>query len=179
MREGSYGIYNPIARATMAKKKTIFWLALLLPVIALFEIASYAIVKKTVPSRILQRVYAEKRLVHSDHTANGGSKPRFVHAGAATDQAAGLVLFHPVLGWDYPPGLFYEDALGRSYSHGPRGERRCVTKFDTSLIATYGDSFTYCADVSDENTWQYFLGKNSEPTCSISGSEVTGPIRRC
>ena len=68
-------------------------------------------------------------------------------------------MFHPVLGWDYPPNIIYQDIDDIIYHHGAHGERRTCTSYGTTLIATYGDSFTYCANVRDEDTWQTFLAR--------------------
>ncbi len=140
------------------KKKIAFWLFLFVPVIVAFETASYVIIKMDVPSRIVHRIETKELLMGVEQARPAMDRPRLVRASATKDQADGLTLYHPVLGWDFPPGLVYEDAEGIPYSHGARGERHCCTSFDTTLIATYGDSFTYCAEVGDENTWQTFLG---------------------
>ncbi|MGB6065707.1 MAG: hypothetical protein WBG50_12940 [Desulfomonilaceae bacterium] len=140
-------------------KKIAFWLILFVPVIVVLEAASYIVVKRSVPSRILHRTEHKQLLMEAAQSRPAGERPRLVRAAAVKDQADGLTLYHPVLGWDFPSGLRYGDAGGVHYSHGALGERRCCTSFDTTLIATYGDSFTYCAEVGDENTWQTFLGE--------------------
>ncbi len=137
----------------------VFWLLLLAPVIALFETASYVIIKRTVPSRILLRVHGENSISRIKQSRQSVERPRIVQASAPGIQTDGSTLFHPALGWDYPPGLVYEDFAGITFSHGPGGERRCLTDYDTTLISTYGDSFTYCAEVGDSDTWQTTLGK--------------------
>ncbi|MBI5252121.1 MAG: SGNH/GDSL hydrolase family protein [Desulfomonile tiedjei] len=147
------------ARIENGLKTLAFWLMLFVPVFAVFELASHIIVKRAVPSRILHRAYGGESVALVKQAKHSADSPRVVRAVATTNQADGLALFHPVLGWDYPPGLNYEDNEGISYSHGMQGERRCVTDFDTTLIASYGDSFTYCAGVTDEHTWQNFLGE--------------------
>jgi hypothetical protein len=145
----------PVKRAL---KKLVFWLLLFVPVLAVFETASYIIIKRTVPSRILHRVPPDESAVSAMRDRHAADKPVFIKATASGNVTPGLMLFHPALGWDYPPGLAYEDAQGISYSHGIQGERRCTTGFNTALIATYGDSFTYCDNAGDEDTWQNFLG---------------------
>ncbi len=70
----------------------------------------------------------------------------------------GRLLFHPILGWDYPPDLIYQDHKVL-YTHGCWGERLTCTSFPETLISTYGDSFVYCAGVGDEQTWQSYLAR--------------------
>jgi hypothetical protein len=140
-------------------KKMVFWLLLFVPVLAICETASYIIIKRAVPSRILHRVRPREVTTSASQLGHAADKPKFMKAAASGNAPPGLMLFHSALGWDYPPGLAYEDAQGVSYCHGPQGERRCTTDYDTTLIATYGDSFTYCLSAGDEDTWQNFLGK--------------------
>ncbi len=134
-----------------------FWLLLFMPVIAFFEIASYTIIKRTVPSRILRRVNGDNSNSPIMHA--GQSMERRVKGSSQKHGVDAMTLFHSVLGWDYPPDLVYKNFAGVTFSHGPGGERRCVTNYDTTLISTYGDSFTYCAEVGDGDTWQTGLGE--------------------
>ncbi len=126
---------------------------------AVFEAASYIMVKRTVPSRILYRAFNGESVARVKQAGYPQDWPRLVRAAATGNQGGSLVLFHPVLGWDYPQRLIYEDAAGVSYSHGSQGERLCLTNFDTTLISAYGDSFAYCAEVGDKDTWENFLGE--------------------
>lgn len=129
-----------------------------LPVLAAIETASYIIIKRTIPSRILHRTLCEDSLERIRQARQTTERPKLLRAAATRNQADAVTLFHPLLGWDYPPGLEYEDARGILYTHGIQGERRCTTGFDTTLISTYGDSFTYCDEVGDSDTWQTYLG---------------------
>ena len=74
--------------------------------------------------------------------------------------------YHPVLGWDYRPHERVEDrnCLGEAWtdSHNPDGSRVNPLQFGSTLVATYGDSFTLGAEVQDNGTWQYFLTESLE-----------------
>jgi hypothetical protein len=93
------------------------------------------------------------------HAGQSIERRRIVQASAPKNEVDAMTLFHSTLGWDYPPNLVYENFAGVTFSHGPGGERRCLTNYDTTLISTYGDSFTYCAEVGDGDTWQTVLGE--------------------
>ncbi len=69
------------------------------------------------------------------------------------------ILFHPVLGWDYPPNLVYQDYENVQYTHGSLGERITCTSFPKTLISTYGDSCVHCEEVGDQETWQTRLAE--------------------
>jgi hypothetical protein len=177
----SYSLHRKLSAqlnySGMAKrlKKWTFWLLLFVPVLVAIETASYTIIKRTIPSRILVRAQGGEALARVRQTRQAMEPPRLVQAGATKHQTDTLVLFHPVLGWDYPPRLVYKDAKGVSYSHGSQGERRCSTEFDTTLIATYGDSFTYCDEVGDANTWQTFLAEKLQTNVLNFGVCGHGP----
>jgi hypothetical protein len=69
------------------------------------------------------------------------------------------ILYHPVLGWDYPPDLIYQDRQNVRYTHGPLGERITCTSFPQTLISAYGDSFVHCDEVEDRETWETYLAE--------------------
>ncbi len=66
-------------------------------------------------------------------------------------------IFSKELGWFYPPNFVFQDQLGVVYRHGQLGERITRTYYPYDLIASYGDSFTHCNEVKDDDTWQTFL----------------------
>jgi len=144
-------------------KRLIFWMIAVLLVIAALEVFSLVICRRFIPSRIAGRtayrsaedyIAAFKRARGERiRRAEGRNDP-----GREKDRER-LRMFHRVLGWDYPPSVEYKDVNGIRYSHGPWGERRTCTSFRTNLIATFGDSFTYCSDVEDCRTWQTYLAK--------------------
>lgn len=39
------------------------------------------------------------------------------------------------------------------------GERERVIYYNDSIMSTFGDSFTYCDDVNDSQTWEFYLSK--------------------
>ena len=70
--------------------------------------------------------------------------------------------FHdPVLGWDYEPLTEYQfqNTVGEPYavSFDADGSRSDGLPSKQLLINTYGDSFTWCDEVDNDQTWQYFL----------------------
>ena len=127
------------------------------------EAASYVLVNHTVPARIAARVgrgnldfHLANRKRLQTHRLNPAPNPVGTYESPSVSVGE-FKMFHPVLGWDYPPNSSYQGIDNIAYSHGPEGERRTCTSYPTTLIATYGDSFTYCANVRDEETWQTFL----------------------
>lgn len=56
-----------------------------------------------------------------------------------------LGFYDPVLGWN------------NSYDKTPYKERRRIVAYDKPLMATFGDSFTHCDEVSFQETWQTYL----------------------
>ncbi len=54
--------------------------------------------------------------------------------------------FHPTLGWKTPHAT-------------PFGERPRPVDYPDALLATFGDSYTYCAGVADGETWQTHLAR--------------------
>ncbi|MCX5815345.1 MAG: hypothetical protein NTX75_03760 [Proteobacteria bacterium] len=64
--------------------------------------------------------------------------------------------FDPVLGWIMVPysSKIYEDW---SYHIDHNGARSNNSSKNMAYISTYGDSFTFCNQVCDDETWQYYL----------------------
>jgi hypothetical protein len=54
--------------------------------------------------------------------------------------------FHPVLGWK----------TTFKTSHGQRPQ---PVAYDEDIMATFGDSYTFCAEVNDDETWQSLLAQ--------------------
>jgi hypothetical protein len=136
-------------------KKAAFTLIAALMVMCFVEFLAWAALTRIVPSRLRNRAAfrAPEDYIRAYRNAVLGS-------GASGVLSRDLRMFHPDLGWDYPPNFHYKDERGVSYRHGPHGERSDgAFPFDTALIATYGDSFCYCADVGDPETWQTYLGE--------------------
>ena len=60
------------------------------------------------------------------------------------------------LGWDRKPNTSGKDSTS-SFSIDKNGSRKLLLKFDKMKISTFGDSYTFCRQVNDNQTWQYFL----------------------
>jgi hypothetical protein len=147
-------------------KKICFALIALLPLVILLELSSFIVIKNCVPSRIQARLGRGTIEYHIAQRPRARRyQPRFIRKpsnaqGLPSDESSSLMMFDANLGWDYPAGVVYRDIDGITYSHGPRGERVTRTSYGTSLVSTYGDSFTYGTDVKDGETWETFLGEN-------------------
>ena len=147
----------------LSRGKTIFfWIVLVFILFCLVELLAYVVITSCIPSRIRVRVGngdAELRVKERQQFLS--TKPTIIHHPESSKKHQGklnspAMIFNGELGWDYPPHIVYEIS-GKIYSHGPLGERINVNNYDTTTIATYGDSFTYCAEVGDSDTWQTFL----------------------
>lgn len=144
-------------------KAACFRLIALLPLLVILELLSYLALENNVPSRIRGRVGRGDVRYQLALRHNGGPAGPVVVRAVAGNEARNplnesvLVMFHPVLGWDYRPDLVYKDADGIEYHHDRDGARHTCTSFPTSLVASYGDSFTYCSNVPDDKTWQTAL----------------------
>ncbi len=164
-------------RPLSKKKVFFFWTLILLILFSLSEILSYVIITSAIPSRIKVRIGkgdAELRVKQREEFSSAG--PRIIRPPQGVDikdiNSETLLLFNPHLGWDYPPNIVYE-LSGDIYSHGPNGERINATNYGATSIATYGDSFTYGAEVGDAETWQTFLAskiKSNVLNFGIGGS---------
>ncbi len=147
-------------------KTVVFWLLALIPLVVVLEIASYFMITKSVPTRIRSRHGRGSIEAHLREMQTAPSQlPQIINNPKVHDKrqqsygTRGRLLFHPVLGWDYPPNLIYNDPNNVLYTHGPWGERLTCTSFPETLISTYGDSFVYCMRVSDDQTWQTYLAQ--------------------
>lgn len=147
-------------------KRIFFWTLIVLVVAACMELFAMIICRRVIPARVIHRTAF--RSAQDYIGAYKEARRKIAEQAAVTKEAketqgqSGIKMFHPVLGWDYPPGVEYTDPAGVAYRHGPLGERRTCTSFSNDLIATYGDSFTYCSDVEDCHTWQTCLGEMIE-----------------
>jgi hypothetical protein len=91
--------------------------------------------------------------------------------------------YDPLLGWDNRPNGTERDtnSAGRLVvaSYAFDGARRDGLPGKANLIATYGDSFTACAEVNDDETWQFYLEKQLVTRLRILGWLATAQIRPC
>ncbi len=144
-------------------KRIIFWCLIYVPLVLLLEVTAYVLLDRAIPTRIKSRVAGDHVSHRADTLPHAVSRePRFRKASAPhersiVDPQKAPRMYHPELGWDYPPYSIYTDHNGIAHKHGPGGERLTCTSFPTSDIATYGDSFTHCEEVADEHTWQTLL----------------------
>ncbi len=68
--------------------------------------------------------------------------------------------FSRELGWDRRPGSKgIENNLGKisHFTISEHGYRNSENNFNNSKISTFGDSYTFCRYVSDNETWQHYL----------------------
>jgi len=94
-------------------------------------------------------------------------KERFVYHAKVNDQyfkniilnnhskERASYLSNNILGWD-EKGVKLDLGKGGGIVSV---SRRTPYKSKTYTISTYGDSFTYCQDVTDDQTWQYYLSE--------------------
>lgn len=72
--------------------------------------------------------------------------------------------YHPLLGWDNKPGTAATDknCMGEPWteSFGADGARSSPLDFDSTLIASYGDSYVKGGEVNDDQTWQFQLSRD-------------------
>ena len=72
--------------------------------------------------------------------------------------------YDPELGWNRKPNTFHEEigknGVSTKWTINSKGERNNPGFEKTSSeISCYGDSFTFCRQVNDNETWEYFLSK--------------------
>tara|TARA_B100001093_G_scaffold520394_1_gene615404 strand:- start:2577 stop:3791 length:1215 start_codon:yes stop_codon:yes gene_type:complete len=70
--------------------------------------------------------------------------------------------FHPELGWYRKPGSTGEEVGVNGkvfYSIDTDGSRKKIFANKPTKIATFGDSFAFCRQVNDEDTWQSQISK--------------------
>jgi hypothetical protein len=70
--------------------------------------------------------------------------------------------FDPDLGW-------------RTYHATPFGERPRPVTYDRALLSTFGDSFTYCDEVEDGESWQTLLAARLRADVYNFGNNAYGP----
>jgi len=65
------------------------------------------------------------------------------------------------LGWTITPGTVSSNGLYRSNSQGLRGDREYATAkpADTVRALCFGDSFTQCDEVKNDETWEHYAEK--------------------
>lgn len=70
--------------------------------------------------------------------------------------------YDPMLGWVRKPNTSGTERSGNHQTHytiDALGSRTFPHEFKTATIATFGDSYTFCRQVNDSDTWQAQLGR--------------------
>lgn len=149
-------------------KRFSFWIVAFIPLVVLIELCSYLLLT-FIPTRIRERAHYRRAIDYIHAAQKATSAPPQIEAPVGNCQQAGQKcvnqkIFSKEFGWFYPPHFAFQDQQGVIYRHGKYGERVTRTYYAADLIASYGDSFTHCNEVKDNETWQTFLahilGKN-------------------
>jgi hypothetical protein len=84
------------------------------------------------------------------------------------------LIHSPVLGWTIKPNGFWQD-LYRSNDRGLRGDReyQVMPSNNSIRISSFGDSYTHCDDVKNEETWQVQL-QNADHRLEVLNFGVGG-----
>ena len=125
-------------------KRALTYLAALLGVYVAVELASFA-------------VLAGVSLLHP-----GGFAPSIdeILTGLEQEDLTEYLAsdYHPLLGWDNKPGSTSteKNCMGEPWteSFDADGARSSPLDFDSTLIASYGDSYVKGGEVNDDQTWQ-------------------------
>ena len=73
--------------------------------------------------------------------------------------------FNELLGWDKKKNTKNFDRIGNkkiSYSIDKKGFRKSKYKNFKNSIITFGDSYVFCRQVTDKDTWQEFISKKNK-----------------
>ena len=125
------------------RKKILFPIILFLGIYFFLEGSSWIFIKfYLVPKKKTRFIFKDKIEERIDHFASGNSKSKF----------------DPVLGWKMKlqDEKSYEDW---GYHIDKKGARLNCKYEHKKTISTYGNSFTFCNQVSDDETWQYYLSE--------------------
>lgn len=69
---------------------------------------------------------------------------------------------HAILGWVRPANSSGSERVGHrrtNFKIDTTGSRSICDSYDKITVSTFGDSFTFCRQVNDNETWQSYLGK--------------------
>ena len=142
-------------------KRLIFWVLAFVPLLILVELCSFFLLR-LIPTRIQERAHYRTAADYIQAAQQAASVAPQIEAPVRDCHEAGQTcvnkkVFSKEFGWFYPPYFVFQDQQGVIYRHGQNGERLTRTYYAADLIASYGDSFTHCNEVRDEETWQTFL----------------------
>ena len=137
----------PAPRAT----KPVLYLVLVIVAVLLIELASLAglFALRLAKPRLFAETFVDRQ---------------FDDLSEADRQSYLAKAFDPLLGWDNRPSSTHEkvNTVGEVWrkSFDADGARADGLPDYPLIATTYGDSFTLCAEVGDDETWQYFLGQS-------------------
>ncbi len=69
------------------------------------------------------------------------------------------------LGWDYKKNSTISDFVNNNqifYKINNYGQRKTLSLKKKNLIASFGDSYVFCRQIKDEDTWQEIISKNNK-----------------
>ncbi len=143
-------------------KRLIFWVLAFVPLFIFVELSSFFLLR-LIPTRIQERAHYRTAADYIQAAQKAASIAPQIEAPVRDCHEAGQTcvnqkIFSKEFGWCYPPYFVFQDQQGVTYRHGQYGERVTRTYYAVDLIASYGDSFTHCNEVGDDETWQTFLG---------------------
>lgn len=117
-----------------------------------------------------------KRLVYIDYDENVG---RITDADLKHFREQRFSIYDKGLGWVLKPDSAGKDrnTAGNewTFSIDHRSARVNPVNVGEEKISTYGDSFTFCHEVNDDQTWQYFLSKLTGTNVANFGVPGYGP----
>ncbi|MBI4665236.1 MAG: hypothetical protein HY751_02370 [Nitrospinae bacterium] len=137
-------------------RRTAFWVTLCVLMALAVESASWAFF----------RFYGEERLHYHIKVDERLFAEEVLNAPAAKLPGP---TFHRVMGWDEIP---VNSNLPEPFALASRNEPSSPGKTGVSV---YGDSFTYCQDVADDETWPHYLGELSATGVANFGARGYGP----
>ncbi len=157
----------------------IFWVLAFVPLLILVELCSFFLLR-LIPTRIQERARYRTASDYIQAAHKAASVAPQIEAPVGDCHEAGqkcvnLKIFSKDFGWFYPPYFVFQDQQGVLYRHGQNGERVTRTYYAVDLIASYGDSFTHCNEVRDDETWQTFLAHTLRKNVLNFGVAGYGP----
>ena len=137
-------------------KKNRFVIALIVFILVLVEVSSFAFVKFFLQPQYSQFFYSEFEGIIDDIPDT--------HIQAFRQNKRGAYTYDATLGWTSgvsKDGINTTGCRGTSwhFSTDALGSRSNPYPSDRKLISLYGGSYTYSAEVGDDGTWQYFLSQ--------------------
>jgi len=160
-------------------KRLLFWIIAFLPLLIFGELCSFLLLK-FIPTRIQERAHYRRAADYIEAAQKAASAAPQIEApipdcNETGQKCVNQKIFSKQLGWFYPPHFVFQDQQGIIYRHGQYGERVTRTYYAADLIASYGDSFTHCNEVKDDDTWQTFLAHKLAKNVLSFGVAGYGP----